>query len=82
MPKLRNLSGKKLVSIFESFGFAVLSQKGSHIKMFRFNLGEKQILVIPNHLSIAKGTLKAIYNQAVQYIAEEKIKKRFLFLNP
>lgn len=58
MPKLRDLSGKKLVRIFESFGFSIISQKGSHIKMSRITNSKEEILVIPNHSSIAKGTLK------------------------
>ena len=43
MPKLRDISGRKLVRVFEGFGFETISQKGSHIKMNRAG----QILVIP-----------------------------------
>ena len=35
MPKLKVLSGKDLVKIFILFGFEILSQKGSHIKLCR-----------------------------------------------
>ena len=64
MPKLRDISGKKLVSAFENLGFVVVGQKGNHIKMSRFS-NKTEILVIPNHTSITKGTLKAIYIQAL-----------------
>lgn len=77
MPKLRVLSGKKLVKIFEGFDFVSASQKGSHIKMHRFCGEATQTLVIPNHTSISKGTLKEIYNQALQYISEKEIKSFF-----
>jgi predicted RNA binding protein YcfA (HicA-like mRNA interferase family) len=77
MPKLRVLSGKKLVKIFEGFGFVSVSQKGSHIKMHRFYDEAIQMLVIPNHPSVSKGTLKEIYNQALQYISEKEIKRFF-----
>ncbi len=70
MPKLRVISGKKLVKIFEDFGFEVVSQKGSHIKMVKGS----QTLVIPNHMSIAKGTLKEIYSQATEFISELELK--------
>ena len=76
MPKLRVISGKKLVSEFEKLGFSVTGQKGSHIKMFRFFRGD-QTLVIPNHKSISKGTLKEIYVQALLYIPEPVLKKIF-----
>lgn len=77
MPRLRDLSGKKLVKIFESFGFEVVKQTGSHIKMSRIFSGQTQTLVIPNHFSIAKGTLKEIYLQALVYIPEKALKKLF-----
>lgn len=33
MPKLKVLSGIDLIKLFEDFGFSVISQKGSHIKI-------------------------------------------------
>ena len=77
MPRLRDISGKQLVKIFKSFDFGIFGQKGSHIKMSRVNLGITQVLVIPNHPSISKGTLKAIYIQALVYIPEKELKKIF-----
>jgi len=77
MLKLRDISGKKLVKVFESFGFAVVKQKGSHIKMTRFFGASTQTLVIPNHISIAKGTLKEIYDQAQIFISEKELKDIF-----
>lgn len=77
MPKLRVVSSKKLISAFESFGFVRAGQKGSHIKMQRFYSGAMQTLVIPNHISISKGTLKGIYSQALQYFSEKDIRHIF-----
>ena len=77
MPKLRDISGKKLVKMFESFGFVFVKQNGSHIKMNRFYHGQIQTLIIPNHSSIAKGTLKEIFVQALNYISEKELKKLF-----
>jgi hypothetical protein len=34
-------------------------------------------LIVPNHFSIAKGTLKDIYTQALKYIPEKELKKLF-----
>jgi len=73
MPKLRDISGRRLVKIFEGFGFEIVGQKGSHIKMTK---GDKT-LVIPNHSSIAKGTLKEIYNQALMFIPKNELKRIF-----
>jgi predicted RNA binding protein YcfA (HicA-like mRNA interferase family) len=77
MPKLKVISGKKLVKVFESFGFVVVKQRGSHIKMQRFYSGSTQTLVIPNHTALAKGTLSEIHNQALSYFSEKELKSIF-----
>ena len=78
MPKLKTISGKELIKIFELFGFDVVAQKGSHVKLLRV-LEDKtrQTLTIPNHSEIDKGTLKAIYRQATRYISEKDLKPHF-----
>lgn len=73
MPKLKVLSGNELIKILKQFGFVVESQKGSHIKLSRVTLNQKQVLVIPNHKEIDIGTLKAIYRQANKYISEKDL---------
>ncbi len=77
MPKLRVISGKKLIKIFEDFGFIRSGQEGSHIKMRRVHSGVVQTLVVPNHVSIAKGTLKTIHSQALEYISEKDLRNSF-----
>jgi predicted RNA binding protein YcfA (HicA-like mRNA interferase family) len=78
MPKLKVLSGTDIIKIFSKFGFEVVSQKGSHIKIIRFLPdGTKQILTIPNHSELDKGTIKAIYRQALRYISESDLKPHF-----
>ena len=45
MPKLKRLSGPEAVSVLQRFGFSILSQRGSHIKLRRVTAtGEKQTL--------------------------------------
>lgn len=76
--KLKTLSGADVVRIFERFGFAVVHQRGSHIKLQRMlPNGTKQGLGIPNHKTIAKGTLAAIYNKALLYIDGPDLDKYF-----
>lgn len=77
MPKLKSLSGKDVIEIFRQFNFLVVNQKGSHIKLSRFNSGFKQTLTIPNHKELDRGTIKAIFNQAVRYIPENDLRKYF-----
>ena len=78
MPKLKILSGEEVIKIFLSFGFIVVAQKGSHIKLGRTQSdGTKQTLTILNHIELDKGTLRAIYRQAQRYISEDKLKPYF-----
>jgi len=78
MPKLKTLSGQEVMKIFLSFGFNVIAQKGSHIKLARVQKdGTRQTLTIPDHSEIDKGTLKAIYRQALRYISNEELKPHF-----
>lgn len=56
MPKLPQISGKKLVQLLINNEFCFVSQKGSHIKLRK----DKITIIIPNHKEIKKGTLKNI----------------------
>ena len=77
MPKLKTLSGKDIIKILGDFGFLIVGQKGSHIKLKRAIDNISQTLTVPNHYKLDKGTLKAIYNQALKYIPEKDLRKYF-----
>jgi predicted RNA binding protein YcfA (HicA-like mRNA interferase family) len=78
MPKPKKLSGDDIVRIFAQFGFETVSQKGSHIKLVRGTAtGAREILTIPNHKEIRKGTVKAILNQASRYIPQQELRPHF-----
>jgi len=77
-PKLRRLSGNEVIRIFESLGFDVISNRGSHAKLKRISDDNKrQIITIPLHKEIDVGTLKAIYRQALKYIPKDQLRKYF-----
>lgn len=74
MPKLRVLSGIEVCKILKKFGFATVTQKGSHLKLSRQIKGsEKQTLTIPNHEELDRGTLRAIFNQASRYVPSDEL---------
>ena len=78
MPKLKIISGDEVIKIFLSFGFVVASQRGSHIKLRRVLSNRiKQTLTIPNHRELDKGTIQAIYRQAMRYIPEQDLMPHF-----
>jgi len=78
MPKLKRMSGRQIVAIFENFGFEVVSQRGSHAKLRRvLKSGTKETLTIPIHDELDRGTLRAIVRQASRYISNDVLRKRF-----
>ena len=77
MPKLKVSSGEDVIKILEFFNFAVISQKGSHVKLRRTINKIHQNLTIPNHKELDKGTLRAIFNQASKYISESELMPHF-----
>lgn len=62
MASLPSLSGQEVVRVFESFGWSVVRQRGSHIIMTKG--GENVTLSIPNHKEVAKGTLRSLIRSA------------------
>ncbi len=62
MPLVPIMSGVEVVRVFESFGWRVVRQRGSHIVMIKD--GEIASLSIPNHREVAKGTLRSLIRTA------------------
>jgi predicted RNA binding protein YcfA (HicA-like mRNA interferase family) len=62
MSKLPIISGKECIKALEKIGFVIFRQRGSHITMVRQN--PQCQVTIPNHKTVAKGTLSAIIKQA------------------
>ena len=59
MPKLPQVSARDLIKALKKIGFEKASQRGSHIKLQRkIADGKTQIIIVPNHKVIKKGTLR------------------------
>ena len=63
MPKI--LSGKKVIKILcREFGFFLVSQQGSHVKLRKRIKGQEITTVVPLHRELAPGTLKGVLDLA------------------
>jgi len=62
VPRLPVLSGRQIVKIFESFGWEVARQRGSHIILIKENYNAT--LSVPDHKEVAKGTLRSLIRSA------------------
>lgn len=61
MSKLPVVSGKECIKALERIGFAINRQRGSHVVLAREN--PKNIVIVPNHKELDRGTLRAIIRQ-------------------
>jgi predicted RNA binding protein YcfA (HicA-like mRNA interferase family) len=62
MPSLPILNGLEVVHVFQSLGWAVARQRGSHIILTK--KGEIVTLSIPDHTEVARGTLRSLIRSA------------------
>ena len=60
MPRLPQVSGRNLVRLLHSLGYETTRQKGSHIRLQRRTALGEHNLTVPDHKTLAKGTLNDI----------------------
>ncbi len=59
----------EVAAILHRFGFEIVSQRGSHMKLRRIAPGgERETLTIPNHPELDTGTCRGILRQASRFI--------------
>jgi predicted RNA binding protein YcfA (HicA-like mRNA interferase family) len=64
MPKVPSISGERLVRALKRAGFIELRQKGSHVSLEKRTPEKTFRTVVPQHRTLAKGTLSDILRQA------------------
>jgi len=62
------LSGREVVRVFQSFGWEVARQSGSHIILVKE--GEFATLSVPDHREVAKGTLRSLIRTSGLTVSE------------
>ena len=73
MPKLRVVSGKALVKLLKFQGFVVERISGSHVILITPD--KQDVVVIPLHSALDKGTLSSIIKVILPFVSEKLIKK-------
>ena len=56
----RDVDAGKLIKLLERYGYAVIRQTGSHIRLSKHFKGKEHTITIPNHRPIKIGTLQGI----------------------
>ena len=63
MKKLQLISGREAVQALQKVGYEIDHQTGSHIILRHINSPHRR-LSVPDHKTLAKGTLRALIRQA------------------
>ena len=63
-PKLPTTSGRKAITVFETIGYQVVRQKGSHIRLRNDQNPDHKPLTIPDHKSLKPGLLRMLIRDA------------------
>lgn len=63
----RDLDGNQLAQALSNFGYEIIRQTGSHIRLTTQQQGEHHI-TIPNHSPLKVGTLNAILKHVADHI--------------
>jgi len=63
----RDLDGNQLAQALSNFGYEIIRQTGSHIRLTTQQQGEHHI-TIPNHSPLKVGTLNAILKDVADHI--------------
>ncbi len=77
-PRLKRLAAREVLAALRTFGFDVVSTRGSHAKLRReLADGTRQILTVPLHQELAPGTLRAVFRQATRFIPADELRNHF-----
>jgi predicted RNA binding protein YcfA (HicA-like mRNA interferase family) len=72
MSSLRNVDASQLVNALQMFGYVLIRQKGSHMRLRSTYSGTEHLLTIPNHSPIKIGTLQSILSSVAENIGLSK----------
>jgi predicted RNA binding protein YcfA (HicA-like mRNA interferase family) len=61
----RTFSGREVIKVLcREFGFSVVSQKGSHVKLRKQESGKTVTTIVPLHKELARGTFLGVLELA------------------
>jgi predicted RNA binding protein YcfA (HicA-like mRNA interferase family) len=68
----RDLGGEELATRLGKYGYQVVRQTGSHIRLTSTYKNTEHHLTIPRHKPLRVGTLNGIINEVAAYLEMEK----------
>lgn len=77
MSRLKQLSGKEVVKIFEAHGFEIKRTVGSHVRLTLIQSGESFHVTIPLHHQLKIGTIHSIVKDFELCFGKDEANKLF-----
>ena len=75
MPKIpRDISGRKLAKLLEKYGYKIIRESASHMRLIAKYKDKEHKITIPDHNPIKIGTLNNILNDIANYLKVDKKK--------
>lgn len=68
----RDLSGHELAKMLRRYGYEVIRQTGSHIRLKSNLRGADHQVTVPNHKTLKLGTLNAIISAVAKYLGKDR----------
>ena len=73
MPKIpRDISGRELARLLDKFGYKIVRETGSHIRLVSIYKETEHKITIPDHQPIKIGTLNSILHDISEYLKISK----------
>lgn len=68
----RDLGGEELVTRLEKYGYRIVRQTGSHLRLTSTHKGTEHHLTVPRHKPLRLGTLNSVVNEIATYLEMTK----------
>ena len=68
----RDIGGEKLARLLGHYGYRVVRQTGSHMRLVSTAKGDEHRVTIPRHKPLRVGTLNAILREVATYLGMER----------
>ena len=68
----RHIGGEDLIKLLAKFGYEIVRQTGSHVRLKSESMGKAHFITIPLHKPLKLGTLNNILSDVVEYLEMSK----------
>jgi predicted RNA binding protein YcfA (HicA-like mRNA interferase family) len=70
----RDMGGEELAALLGKYGYKIIRQTGSHMRLTSTSKGFEHNITIPRHKPLRVGTLSSIVDEIVAYLEIERQK--------